>query len=69
MSKMFGMALAGALAIGTLAAAAPAAEAGGKHKHHFRFHYVPYHFHTFHPVCGKWFWSYKRQKFVCAWWY
>jgi hypothetical protein len=66
MSKTFAMALAGALAMGVLAA--PAAEAGGKHKHH-RFFFKPYHFHYYEPVCGKWFWSHRRQKFVCAWWH
>lgn len=66
MSKTIAMALAGALAMGVLAA--PAAEAGGKHKH--RFIFKPYHhFHTFAPICGKWVWSHKRDRFVCVWWY
>jgi hypothetical protein len=65
MSKMFGMALAGALAVSALAV--PSAEAGGRHKH--RFIFAPYHFHTYKPICGRWFWSYRRDRYVCAWWY
>ena len=63
MSKTIAMAVAGALAMGVLAA--PSAEAGHKH----RFFFKPYHFHTFAPVCGKWVWSHRRHRFVCVWWY
>lgn len=66
MSKTIAIALAGVLAAGVLAA--PAAEAKGRHHHHQRF-FKPYYFQSFEPICGKWVWSHRRDRFVCAWWY
>lgn len=58
-------ALAAALAVGALAA--PAAQAHGKHHHHF---FKPYYDTGYYkPVCGKWFWSRRYDRWVCAWWY
>ncbi|MGE5509872.1 MAG: hypothetical protein ACM31O_01320 [Bacteroidota bacterium] len=58
-------AVAAALAFGALAA--PAAEAHGKHH---RFFFKPYHYsYVYKPVCGKWFWSRRYDRWVCAWYY
>lgn len=67
MSKSIVIALAGALAMGVLAA--PAAEAKGKHNNHHRFFVKPYVFQSYDPICGKWVWSHRRDRFVCVWWY
>jgi hypothetical protein len=65
------MAAALVAAIAVAGLAAPAAEAHGKHRHFHKFFHKP-HFYTgyyYKPVCGKWFWSYRRDRWVCAWWY
>jgi hypothetical protein len=59
-----------AVAVSAVGLAAPAAQAGGKHHHHFhhRHFYKPY-FYSYAPVCGKWVWSYRQHRYKCVWWY
>jgi len=61
-------ALAAAVALGAFAA--PAAQAHGKFFKHHKFFFKPYyHNHYYKPVCGKWVWSRRYDRWVCTWWY
>lgn len=67
-TKTIAAALAGALALGVLAV--PVAQAKGKHHHHHHHRFFKsYYFQSYEPICGKWIWSKRRDRFVCAWWY